>query len=113
MKKLLFLCAIVWGIGLGTGAQSDYCIVIGTVSLQGTSGQGIEGVRITCVEHPGTFKLTDENGDFQISIPKNSSLTATYQGYHVSDGPSTTGPYTEIGNEWNFQMAPNPSSFSY
>lgn len=106
MKKMLFLSAILLFMGFGLGAQIDDCIVFGQVTDAG-SGQGLVGVSITCVENSKIFELTDDSGEFYIVIPRNSSLRAEYQGYHVSDGQSQTGPYSDDASEWSFSMSSN------
>ena len=107
MRKMLFLGSLLLFMGFGLGAQSDNCIVFGQVFEDHSGGQPIEGVHIICVENSYFSAETDANGEYLISILRNSSLRAEKSGYHISSGSSQTGPYSEDISEWNFSMSRN------
>ena len=81
---MLFLGSILLFMGFGLGAQSDNCIVFGEVFEDHSGGQPIEGVHIICVENSYFSAETDANGEYLISILRNSSLRAEKSGYHIS-----------------------------
>lgn len=105
-KKMIFIGMVMilgLGLGLGLSAATSDITVIGSV-VSSSDGSPIENVQIRCVEHPTITKLTDENGEYEISIPRNSSLEASKTGYTVDSGSSTSQKFSS-DSRWDLTMS--------
>lgn len=104
MKKILSKIAgtvLILFIGLSLGASSDLIIISGNVS--DTDGNGISDVSVVCDQNSTHKAQTNIRGNYSISIPRNSSLSFTKEGYQLSSSQEDSPIFTS-SQSWDVEM---------
>lgn len=91
LLRLLLVVALILA-GQNAWAQSKQ--VSGHVS--DSKGEEIIGASVVVKDAPTTGTITDENGDFQLSVPANAVLIIRYLGFQTQEIP--------VGNETRFRI---------
>ena len=104
MKRMLAKIAgtaLILFIGLSLGASSDLITISGNVS--DADGNGIDAVSVVCNQNSSYKTTTDSRGDYNLSIPRNSSLSFSKVGYQLSSSQDES-PLFSSSQSWDVEM---------
>lgn len=104
MKKLLTKIAgtaLILFIGLSLGASSDLISISGNIT--DSDGESISDVEVVCVQNSSYSTTTNSRGHYQISIPRNTSLSFSKAGFELSSSQDDC-PLFSSSQSWDVEM---------
>lgn len=104
MKRMLAKIAgtaLVLFIGLSLGASTDLITITGDVV--DSDGNGISGVAVVCKQNVSYQTTTNNRGKYNISIPRNCSLSFSKEGYQLSSSQDES-PLFSSSQSWDVDM---------
>lgn len=95
LKKLLFLCCCFlfsFSINLPLIGQNDNNIKVEGIVTDAKTGETLIGVAVTPQKNPSMGSVTNIDGEYSLTVPKGSTITASYLGYKTVNVVANSTP---------------------